>query len=219
MPTGLIEINPGFISCYRFSSASTSLEIIQTQKIKINKKLTNSRDFAEFVEMAGQIDRCILKLRELGCDLVRIISVGFFNPLLIAKLKESFDISYLDNNLWKYFISRKIKDKTLCLWFEKGYAKAGWIKNETVFVNDLYIGDSKIKKNTIIGPLNENANKLALYDFPENIEYIKIGGMFDIESEEFISVVILNISKMFPYSKISYDLKSFIEIVTGKVVK
>ena len=158
-------------------------------------------------------------MQKEGCLTISIIAVGNFAPLILAKLKESFYILYLDNSRWKYYASKKFRDKTLYFWFEKGYAKVGWIKNGTVFVNDLYTDNSKIEKDKIIESLEENAKKLVFYAFPEDIEYIKIGGMFGIESESFISLVILNISRIFQYSKISYDLKSFIEIVTGKIVK
>ncbi|PIR42876.1 hypothetical protein COV25_00550 [candidate division WWE3 bacterium CG10_big_fil_rev_8_21_14_0_10_35_32] len=218
MYKGLIEINPGHVTWYKLSLSSTSIEILDSKEIKINKILNFSFDDRNLFLFEDIIELAKIDLAKLNCFDVEVIAVSDFPPMLIARLRERNEINKINNDRWQSIVSPLITLNSINLWFERDYAKIAWIKRGTEHVQRIpYIklscDDSKVEI------VKEISRIFALYDFQTNIKKINVGGLFDSFYDDFVSCVILVLSKMFPYAEISYDLPAFIELYTGLKLK
>ena len=219
MYKGLIEINPGYVSWYMMSLSSTSLEILASKQIKINKKLNffeNDRYIFLFEDLINVANE---DLQKKSCDEISIIAVGNFPPLVIAMLRERIDLFYITNSIWKEIINKSVLINSLNFWFERDYAKVAWVKKNRLYVQYLPMLKNTDANVSLEVLLKEVSRILCLYDFPKDIKSINVGGLFDSTFDRFISSVILVASKIYPYAKISYDLRAFIEILTNKKLK
>lgn len=213
MYKGLIEINPGFITWYKLSLSSTSIEILGSKEIKIKKILNFPYSDKDLYFYGNIVNFAKSELKNLGCSEINVISVYNFPAMFIARLSEKYNIHRISDNSWRQIVSGYVKTNLLCLWFEKSYAKISWESKGYKFVQSLQIDyeDTALTINLI----RTISKTFALYDIQRNINEIKIGGQFESSDEDFISAVILVLTRLFPYAEISYDLPSFIEIYTG----
>ena len=117
--------------------------------------------------------------------------------------------------IYGVFDAGKIIDR----FFERDYAKVAWVKKNRLYVQYLPMLKNTDASVSLEVLLKEVSKILCLYDFPKDIKSINVGGLFDSTFDRFISSVILVASKIYPYAKISYDLRAFIEILTNKKLK
>lgn len=219
MYKGLIEINPGYVSWYKMSLSSTSLEILASKQIKINKKLNFFETDRLIFIIEDLINIAKIDLQKNECVEISIIAVGNFQPLVIAMLKERIGLLYINNEIWRNIVYKSVSANSLHFWFERDYAKVAFIKRNRLRVQNIFISKSVDSEVSFEVLLKDVSKTLCLYDFPKNIEKINVGGLFNSTFDDFISSIILVSSKAYPYAKISYDLSSFIEIFTNKKLK
>lgn len=218
MYKGLIEINPGYITWYKMSLSSTSLELLGSKEIKIKKILNFPYRESDLVSYEEMIRFAISILDSEKCQGINIISVGDFPAMFIARLNEGANLERINDEQWKIIVSRHIKKRTLNIWFERFCVKLGWVSKGIKHVQSFTVRNDTIVATKFV-MLKSVSIRMSLYDLPKDIEKINVGGQFNQSDDDYISCVILVLAKIYPYAKIFYDLPSFIEIYTRRNLK